>query len=109
MARDSRDRACVLTPGGHPAIVLDREGHLLAAWGRERSPGLIVLSYAAMTHATVWMTRGTRYEGCGNARVHKYAADGRLMFSWGEPGDGPGRSCNPHDLCVDKCERIGNE
>src|SRR5262249_50682173 len=37
--------------------------------------------------------RGEIYvtDGYGNARVHKFAADGRLLFSWGEPGSGPGQ------------------
>jgi DNA-binding beta-propeller fold protein YncE len=30
-------------------------------------------------------------DGYRNCRVHKYAADGTLLFSWGEPGDGPGQ------------------
>jgi hypothetical protein len=31
-------------------------------------------------------------DGYQNARVHKYAPDGKLLFSWGEPGTGPGQS-----------------
>lgn len=30
-------------------------------------------------------------DGYRNCRVHKYAADGTLLFSWGEPGEGPGQ------------------
>ena len=30
-------------------------------------------------------------DGYQNARVHKYAPDGKLLFSWGEPGTGPGQ------------------
>ena len=30
-------------------------------------------------------------DGYGNARVHRFAADGRLLGSWGEPGSGPGQ------------------
>ena len=26
-------------------------------------------------------------DGYGNARIHKFAANGQLLFSWGEPGD----------------------
>ncbi|MEA2730221.1 MAG: hypothetical protein QOF70_4696 [Acetobacteraceae bacterium] len=29
-------------------------------------------------------------DGYGNARVHKYAPDGKLLFSWGQPGTDPG-------------------
>ncbi|MBV8083278.1 MAG: hypothetical protein JO247_00540 [Chloroflexi bacterium] len=46
-------------------------------------------------------------DGYRNARIHKFAADGTLLFSWGEPGNAcelrdtklePGRFHNPH--CV---------
>jgi NHL repeat-containing protein len=30
-------------------------------------------------------------DGYRNARVHKFASDGAYLFSWGEPGDGPGQ------------------
>lgn len=30
-------------------------------------------------------------DGYRNCRVHKYSADGTLLFSWGEPGNGPGQ------------------
>jgi DNA-binding beta-propeller fold protein YncE len=41
-------------------------------------------------------------DGYGNARVHKFTADGRLLFSWGEPGTGPGQFRLPHGLAVDR-------
>jgi DNA-binding beta-propeller fold protein YncE len=30
-------------------------------------------------------------DGYRNCRVHKYSATGELLFSWGEPGEGPGQ------------------
>jgi DNA-binding beta-propeller fold protein YncE len=41
-------------------------------------------------------------DGYGNARVHKFSPDGRLLFSWGEPGDGPGQFHLPHGIAVDR-------
>jgi DNA-binding beta-propeller fold protein YncE len=41
-------------------------------------------------------------DGYGNARVHKFAADGRLLFSWGGPGSGPGQFNLPHGIAVDR-------
>jgi DNA-binding beta-propeller fold protein YncE len=41
-------------------------------------------------------------DGYGNARVHKFSVDGRLLFSWGEPGDGPGQFRLPHGIAVDR-------
>lgn len=40
-------------------------------------------------------------DGYGNARVHKYSADGKLLLSWGEPGAGPGQFHVPHGIAVD--------
>jgi DNA-binding beta-propeller fold protein YncE len=40
-------------------------------------------------------------DGYGNARVHKFSPDGRLLLSWGEPGDGPGQFRVPHGIAVD--------
>jgi DNA-binding beta-propeller fold protein YncE len=41
-------------------------------------------------------------DGYGNARVHKFAADGGLLFSWGGPGSGPGQFNLPHGIAVDR-------
>ena len=40
-------------------------------------------------------------DGYGNARIHKYAPDGRLLMSWGEPGTLPGQFNIPHNICCD--------
>src|SRR5439155_14523437 len=40
-------------------------------------------------------------DGYGNARVHKFSADGRLLFSWGEPGSGSGQFNLPHGIAID--------
>ncbi|MBI2999114.1 MAG: hypothetical protein HYY46_11830 [Deltaproteobacteria bacterium] len=41
-------------------------------------------------------------DGYGNSRVHKYTPDGKLMFSWGEPGTDPGQFNIVHNICTDK-------
>jgi len=40
-------------------------------------------------------------DGYGNARVHKYAPDGRLLMSWGGPGADPGQFNCPHNIACD--------
>jgi sugar lactone lactonase YvrE len=45
-------------------------------------------------------------DGYGNARIHKFTADGKLLFSWGEPGGAPGQFRLPHNIWLDKKERI---
>src|SRR5439155_8515447 len=41
-------------------------------------------------------------DGYGNSRVHKYSLDGKLLFSWGEPGCDPGQFNIVHNICTDK-------
>ncbi|MGE0799519.1 MAG: peptidyl-alpha-hydroxyglycine alpha-amidating lyase family protein [Lautropia sp.] len=40
-------------------------------------------------------------DGYGNARVHKYAPNGTLLRSWGEPGCDPGQFQIVHDIACD--------
>ena len=37
-------------------------------------------------------------DGYRNARVHKFSADGKLILSWGEPGEGDGQFNLPHSV-----------
>ncbi|MBI2940849.1 MAG: hypothetical protein HYY04_10470 [Chloroflexi bacterium] len=39
-------------------------------------------------------------DGYGNARIHRFSADGKLIQSWGEPGTGPGQFYLPHGVEV---------
>jgi sugar lactone lactonase YvrE len=45
-------------------------------------------------------------DGYGNARVHRFAPDGRLLGSWGEPGSGPGQFNLPHGIAVDSAGTV---
>jgi streptogramin lyase len=45
-------------------------------------------------------------DGYGNARVHKFAADGTHQFSWGEPGTGPGQFNLPHAVWITRDGRL---
>ncbi len=45
-------------------------------------------------------------DGYGNARVHRFSADGKLLTSWGAPGTGPGEFNLPHGICIDSTGRV---
>ena len=45
-------------------------------------------------------------DGYGNARVHRFTADGTLIQSWGEPGTGPGQFRLPHGIGISPDNRI---
>ena len=40
-------------------------------------------------------------DGYGNARVHKYAPNGKLLLSWGGPGSDPGEFNIAHNITCD--------
>jgi DNA-binding beta-propeller fold protein YncE len=45
-------------------------------------------------------------DGYGNSRVHRFAPDGELLLSWGEPGSEPGQFNLPHGIGVDGEGRV---
>jgi DNA-binding beta-propeller fold protein YncE len=45
-------------------------------------------------------------DGYGNARVHKFSPDAKHLFSWGEPGTGPGQFNLPHGVWIDRRGRV---
>lgn len=45
-------------------------------------------------------------DGYGNARVHRFSADGELIRSWGEPGTGRGQFRLPHGIGVSPDDRL---
>ena len=45
-------------------------------------------------------------DGYGNARVHRFAPDGRLLGGWGRPGGGEGEFRLPHGIAIDPRGRI---
>lgn len=45
-------------------------------------------------------------DGYGNARVHRFAPDGTLLQSWGEPGSGPGQFRLVHGILYGPDNRV---
>lgn len=45
-------------------------------------------------------------DGYGNARIHRFSAQGRLIQSWGEPGAEPGQFQLPHSVWVHTDGRV---
>lgn len=39
-------------------------------------------------------------DGYGNARIHRFSAEGELLASWGEPGSAPGQFNLPHGVWI---------
>jgi streptogramin lyase len=45
-------------------------------------------------------------DGYGNARIHRFAPDGRYLGGWGEVGSGQGQFMTPHALWIDGQDRV---
>ena len=79
--------------GDHTVRRLYAGGKAAAGDRRSRRTGAIYGGdpFNRCTH-TALSPEGDIYvaDGYGNARVHKYSPNGKLQFSWGEPGTEPG-------------------
>jgi streptogramin lyase len=85
----------------------DRRGELLLTMGTPHQPGAEGQPFNLPTDLAI-DARGDLYisDGYGNARVHKYTPEGRLIKSWGKPGTGPGEFDLPHCVRVDRRGRV---
>jgi DNA-binding beta-propeller fold protein YncE len=90
--------------GDHTMRACDLNGKVLMTIGIPGKPAPFMAGepFHRCTH-TALSPQGDLYisDGYGNARVHKYAPDGTLLFSWGEPGTDPGQFNIPHNICCD--------
>ena len=82
------------------------EGKLLMTLGTKDRPAPVMSGepFNAPTHLAVDPRNGDMYvaDGYGNARVHKYDPDGRLLLSWGASGTDPGEFSIVHNIAVDR-------
>ncbi len=79
---DSQDRVYVLSRGGHPVMVFDRDGNLLDSWGE---------GFFSRPHGTCIGPDGAVYcTDDGNHTVSKFTSDGKLLMRLGnkdQPSD----------------------
>lgn len=99
------DETLYLTDDGdHTVRQCTLEGKVLKTIGIPGRPSAYMSQepFHRCTH-TALSPRGDLYvsDGYGNARIHKYSPDGKLLLSWGEPGTDPGQFNVPHNICCD--------
>ena len=101
---DAEDNLYCTDDGGHFVRKCTPEGKVLLEIGvpGQPSPYMSGLPFHRCTH-TALSPKGEIYvsDGYGNARVHKYSPDGKLLFSWGEPGTGAGQFNIAHNIATD--------
>jgi peptidylglycine monooxygenase len=90
----------------HQVLRFDRNGKLVQALGKRHWPSLD----APFNHPTAAAEAadGEIYvaDGYGNSSVHRFAADGTLIRTWGGQGSGPGAFTTPHAVAVDRHGRV---
>lgn len=100
---------------GHAVYKFTPQGELLMTLGtpgKESDTGVKNKDYRTQTQLAgpfnmptnvAFSPEGDIYvsDGYGNARVHRFSADGELLASWGELGSGPGQFELPHGVAID--------
>ncbi len=112
--------------GNHTVTKFDTEGNLLMTLGTKDKPsdtGFIPRRSGGMRDGLASIKGGPPFnrptgvalsstgdiyvsDGYGNCKVHKFSPDGKLLFSWGEPGTGPGQFMLSHSVWVDRQDRV---
>jgi DNA-binding beta-propeller fold protein YncE len=101
---DVDDTLYLTDDGGHFVRKCAPDGKVLLELGVPGKPAPFMSGepFHRCTH-TALSPKGEIYvsDGYGNARVHKYSPDGRLLLSWGEPGSDPGQFNVAHNIATD--------
>ncbi|MCS7207424.1 MAG: peptidyl-alpha-hydroxyglycine alpha-amidating lyase family protein [Dehalococcoidia bacterium] len=93
----------------HVVLQYTPEGRLLKTLGTRDAPSPTLFGRPFNMPAKVAFAPSGHFfvaDGYGNRRVHKFAPDGTLLLSWGEPGTGPGQFALVHSLIVDPRGRV---
>lgn len=98
---------------GHTVHKFSPDGRLLLTLGdgKPSDTGATSIDYRTIQRAgapfhyptnLALVADGSMYiaDGYGNARIHKFSPDGRHLFSWGNPGSGPGEFHVPHGIAI---------
>lgn len=104
---DREDNVWLTDVGLYQVFKFTHDGKLLLTLGERAKPGDDRSHFNLPTDVAV-LADGSFYvsDGYKNARVVKFAADGRYEFEWGGKGDAPGKFNLPHGIAVDSHGRV---
>lgn len=108
---DKHDNIWVTDIGHHMVFQFNPQGKLLLALGQSGKPGTSDDQFNKPTDVA-FGPQGEIYvaDGYGNSRVMKFAANGKFLGKWGQPGKGRGEFDLPHSIIVDAkgCVLVGD-
>ena len=103
---DRDNRVLLVDRDAHQVFICDANGERLSAIGKRHSPEF----QAPFNHPTdaAVARDGEIYiaDGYGNSCVHRFAANGNHIATWGSPGAGDGEFSTPHAVWVDRSDRV---
>lgn len=94
----SDGRILVVDRDANEVVIFDRQGRRIGGLGGRHRPGEPFNSPTGVGVAPsgdIYVT-----DGYGGSQVHRFAPDGALRLSWGEPGAGPGQFSTPHGVVI---------
>lgn len=98
LAIDALDRLFIVDRDAHEVVICDRNGQRLGGLGQRHRPG------EPFNHPTDVAFTGDGgilvSDGYAGASIHRFAADGRHLASFGAPGEAPGAFKTPHAVWV---------
>ena len=101
---DADDNLYCTDDGDHTVRKCSVDGKVLLTIGIPNKPAPFMSGepFHRCTH-TALSPKGEIYvsDGYGNACVHKYSPDGKLLKTWGEPGTDPGQFNIVHNIATD--------
>jgi peptidylglycine monooxygenase len=100
------DRVFLVDRDAHQIMMFDTEGRLQSTLGERHHPRF-GLPFNHPTDVAV-APSGEIYvsDGYGNAHVHRFAANGEHLGTWGGIGTGPGQFSTPHGIWVTADGRV---
>jgi len=98
---DARDNVWITDVALHQVSKFSRDGRLLLQLGQRGISGNDARHFNRPTDVLVLRDGSFLVaDGYRNTRIVKFSADGRYLFEWGMPGDGPGALNVPHSLAL---------
>lgn len=104
---DRDDNVWLTDVGRHQVFKFAPDGRQLLVLGESRVPGDDARHFDMPTDVDV-AEDGSFFvsDGYGNSRVLHFAADGKLIKTWGTRGTGPGEFDLPHGIAIDDRGRV---